>query len=158
MARGLEHLQAQPWKVERISLPHGFKFIFRLCARTKMDGCAATIAQFQMARDEVGVEVSEEDVADVKAQLLAVGNVLLNVALRVDDDRRRTRLVSNQIRRVGQASQVILFQNHEFSPDLPGCAGTEKLPSKAVTSSRLSLSTYPHAPAFCALLRIAVSS
>ena len=78
-----------------------------------MDGRAATIPQLQMAGEEVGVEVGQEDMADLKAELLSVGKVLLNVALRIDDDRRRTGLVSKQIRSVSQASQVVLFQNHK---------------------------------------------
>ena len=77
-----------------------------------MDGRAATVAQFQMAGDEVGVEVGEEDVADLKAKFLGVGQVLLDVALGVDDDGGRTGLVSEQIGGVGQAAQVVLFQNH----------------------------------------------
>ena len=77
-----------------------------------MDGRAATVAQFQMAGDEVGVEVGQEDVADLQAEFLGVGEVLLDVALRVDDDGGRAGLVSEQIGGVGQAAQVILFQNH----------------------------------------------
>ena len=80
-----------------------------------MDGCAATVAQFQMAGDEVGVEVSEEDVADLEAELFGVGEVLLDVALRVDDDRGRAGLVSDEIRSVGQAAQVVLLQNHTIT-------------------------------------------
>ena len=45
-----------------------------------MDGCAATVAQFQMAGDKVGVEMSEKDVADLQSQFLGVGQVLLNIA------------------------------------------------------------------------------
>jgi hypothetical protein len=65
-----------------------------------------------MAGDEVGVEVGEEDVADLKAKFLGVGQVLLDIALRVDDDGGRTGLVSEKIGGVGQAAQVLLFQNH----------------------------------------------
>jgi hypothetical protein len=84
-----------------------------------MDGRAATVAQLQMAGDEVGVKVGQEGMADLKAELLGVGQLLLNIALRIDDDSGRTGLVSKQIRRVGQASQVVLFQNHAFSIGLP---------------------------------------
>ncbi len=65
-----------------------------------------------MARHEVGVEMGEKDVADFEAEFLGVGQVLLNVALRVDDDRGRTRLVAQQIGGVSEAAQIILFQNH----------------------------------------------
>ena len=70
------------------------------------------VAQFQMAGDKVGVEMGEKDVADVEPQFLGVGQVLLNIALGVDDDRGRTGLVSQQIGGVGEAAQIVLFQNH----------------------------------------------
>ena len=154
VAGSFEDLEAQSRKVEHIAVLHCREGIFRLCAGTQMDGRAAAVAQLQMAGDEVGVEVGEKHVADMKAKLLGVAQVLLNVALRIDDDGSRTGLVSKQIRRMGEASQVVLFQNHVFSIGLP----TENTLSKPVTSSRLSLSTYPHAPACCALSRMAASS
>ena len=83
-----------------------------------MDGRAAAVAQFQMAGDEVGVEVGEEDVADLEAKFLGVGQVLLDVALRIDDDGGRTGLVPEQIGGVGQAAQVVLFQNHRSRQSL----------------------------------------
>src|SRR6266571_6151067 len=75
-----------------------------------------------MAGDKVGVKVSEENVADPEAKFLSVGQVLLDIALRVDDDGGRTGLVCDQIGGVGQATQVILFQNHKilyYSPAAP---------------------------------------
>jgi hypothetical protein len=39
-----------------------------------------------MAGDEVCVEVGQEYGTDVEAEFFGVGEVLLNVALRVDDD------------------------------------------------------------------------
>jgi hypothetical protein len=50
-----------------------------------MDGCALflskPIPQFQVSSDKVGVEMGEKDVTDLKAPLLGVGYVLLNIAL-----------------------------------------------------------------------------
>jgi hypothetical protein len=43
-------------------------------------------------------------VADQEAKFLGVGQVLLDVALRIDDDGGRTGLVSEQIRRRGPGS------------------------------------------------------
>ena len=51
-----------------------------------MNGGAATVAQFQMAGDEIGVEVGEKDVTDPEAKFVGVGQVLLDNALGVDDD------------------------------------------------------------------------
>ena len=105
-------MQAQSREVESIAVLHSDEGVFRLGAGAEMDGRAATVAQLQMAGDEVGVEVGEKDVADLEAKFFGVGQVLLDVALGVDDDGGRTGLVSEQIGGVGQAAQVVLFQNH----------------------------------------------
>jgi hypothetical protein len=93
-----------------------------------VNGRAATVAQFQMACDKVGVEVGEKDVADLEVQFLSVGQVLLNIALGIGDDRSRTGLVSQQIGRVGQAAQIVLFQNHSDFYSL-GSFGSERVQS-----------------------------
>jgi hypothetical protein len=49
--------------------------------------------------------VGEEDVADLEAKLLGIGQVLLGIALGVDDDGGRAGLISEQIRSVGKAVQ-----------------------------------------------------
>ena len=77
-----------------------------------MDGRAATVAEFQMAGHEIGVEVGEKYVPDLQAEGRGIGQVLLNIALRIDNDGGRAGLVSKQIRSVRQASQVILLQKH----------------------------------------------
>jgi Putative transposase len=51
--------------------------------------------------------------ANLKAEFLGIGQVLLNVALRIEDNGGRTGLVSEQIGCLGQTAQVILFQNHK---------------------------------------------
>src|SRR5579862_1166484 len=72
-----------------------------------------------MAGDEVRVKVGKEDVANLEAGFLRISQVLLNIALWVDDDGRCTGLVSEQIGSVSQAAQVVLFQNHRNRYSLP---------------------------------------
>jgi imidazole glycerol phosphate synthase subunit HisF len=64
--------------------------------------------------------------AYLEAKFFGVGEILLNVALGVDDDGRRTGLVSEQIRRVRETAQIVLFQNHGstlrfLAPHFAGC-------------------------------------
>jgi hypothetical protein len=66
-----------------------------------MDGRAAAVAKFQMAGNKVGVEMCQEHVANLKAEFFSVGEVLLNIALGIDDDGGGAGLVSEQIRSVG---------------------------------------------------------
>ena len=56
-----------------------------------------------MAGDEVGVEVRQEDVRDAQAVLRGEREVLIDVALRIDDGRECRLLVADEIRRVRQA-------------------------------------------------------
>ena len=44
------------------------------------------VAQLQVAGHEVCMEMAEEHVADFQAQFFGVGQVNLNIALRVNDD------------------------------------------------------------------------
>ena len=112
VAGGLEHLQTQSREAESIAVFHGDEGVFSLGAGTEMDGRAAAGAQLEVTGDEVGVEVGEKYVANLEPRFFGVGQVLLNVALRVNDDGGRTGLVCEQIGGVGQATQVVLFQNH----------------------------------------------
>ncbi len=125
MPRGLEHLQAKPREIKPIAVIHGDELVFRLCACAEVDCGAAGVAQLQVAGDEVGVEVAEEDVADLKTKPFGVGEILLDVALRIDDDGGLALLITEQIGGVCQASEVVLLQDHRslMSLALQACGG-----------------------------------
>jgi hypothetical protein len=61
----------------------------------KVDRGARLIAQLEMSRDEVGVKVGEDDVGDAKPVLLRGREVLIDVALRIDDRCRARLLVAD---------------------------------------------------------------
>ena len=103
-----------PWKLKRIAIVHGQEGVFRLGPRTKMDGRAALVAQLQMPGNKISMKMREKNVADVEAEFIGIGQVLLDVALRIDDDGGRTSLVSEQVRGVGQAAEIVLFQYHSL--------------------------------------------
>ena len=100
--------------------------VFGLSAGAKMDGGAAAVAQFQVASDEIRVEMREEDVADGEAVGSRIGQVLLNVPLGVDNDGGGGGLVGEEVGGMGKAAQVVLFQEH----------GCEKLLAKRLRRSR----------------------
>ena len=68
--------------------PIALKRVLGVGLGAEADGRAGAIAQFQMAGQEVGVQVGEEHVRDVQVLLARERQVLLDVALRVDDYRR----------------------------------------------------------------------
>ncbi len=84
-------------------------------------GARFLIAQLQMASHEVGVEVSEEDMADLEPQFFRVAQILLNIALGIDDDRGGAGFVAQQVGGVGEAAQIILFQDHAIFYSLAFC-------------------------------------
>src|SRR5439155_963894 len=88
-------------------------------ARAEMDGRALALAELEVARDEVGVEVRQEHVPDPKAEAAGVAHVLLDVALRIDDRRHPALLVGDEVGGVCEAAQVVLLENHPPRDDTP---------------------------------------
>jgi hypothetical protein len=70
---------------------------------------------------KIGMEVREEYMFDFEGVLGGKGNVLVRVALRVNDGGRACHLVSNQVGGVRQAWQIELFEDHLGSPSLVDC-------------------------------------
>src|SRR5215469_11825470 len=112
MAWRFEDLQAQARELERIAVFHRGEGVLGLRAGAESNRGTAAVAQLQMPGDEIGMEMREEDVADGEAELCGVGQVLLDIALRINDDRSSAGLVSDEIRCVREAAQVVLLQNH----------------------------------------------
>ena len=77
-----------------------------------MNSRAGAIAKFEMAREEVGVKVRQEDMTNRKSAGLRVFEILFDVALRIDDDSDAGLFVADEVRGVRQATQIVLFQQH----------------------------------------------
>jgi hypothetical protein len=58
------------------------------------------------------MKVAQENVANLQAQPFRIIQVLLNVALRVNDDGRRRVFIADEIGSMRKAAQIVLFQNH----------------------------------------------
>jgi hypothetical protein len=69
-----------------------------------------------MPGHKIGVEMSEEYVPDPESVFGGEGNVLIRVALRVNDGGRACSFVSDNVGGVRQARQVELFENHAAAP------------------------------------------
>ena len=78
-----------------------------------VDGGAAPGGQLFVAGDEIRVQVGLEDVTDADALLLRRLQVNLDIALRIDD--HRLAFGGQQVRGMGQASQVELLKVHGYS-------------------------------------------
>src|ERR1700675_3595711 len=71
-----------------------------------------------MAGDEVRVEMGEEDVTDLEPEPFCIGDILMYIALRIDDDGCAALFIAKQVRGMGEAAEVILFQDHGSSRSL----------------------------------------
>jgi hypothetical protein len=69
-----------------------------------------------MPRQEVRVEVSQNDVTDGVARRRCVVQILLDIPLRIDDGRLFGSFVRDQVRGVSQTAQVILLEKHGGAP------------------------------------------
>ena len=70
------------------------------------------LGELHVTGDEVGVEVGVEDTHDLETVLLGVGEVLLDVASRVDHDGLAGLLVADEVRRLREAVEVELREVH----------------------------------------------
>jgi len=99
VSRRLEHLEAhvRP-EVDRIPVFRRHELVLgrRTCA--EMDRRPHALAQLEVPGHEVGVEVGEEHVADRQPQTVRVRQILVHVALRIDD--RGFAAIANEVRRV----------------------------------------------------------
>ena len=116
MPGSFEHLQPQARKIKRVAVLHRHEGIFGFSLGAQVDSSAAPVAQFQMSGEEIGVKVSEKDVLDSEAGFLSVGQILLDVSLRIDDDPSRRSFIAEQIGGVRETAQVILFQDNRNPP------------------------------------------
>ena len=112
VAGGFEDLEAEAGEFEGVAVSHGDELVLGFGLGAEADVGSAAVAEFEMAGEEVGVEVGEEDVADVHAELVGVVDVLLDVSLGVDDDGGVAGFVGDGIGCVGEAAEVVLLEEH----------------------------------------------
>jgi hypothetical protein len=60
------------------------------------------------------MKVGQHDVGDPTSMGIGEGNVLIDVALRIDHGRHARLFISDQVRRVGETIEIELFQDHEL--------------------------------------------
>src|SRR3984957_16349995 len=112
VARRFENLQPQVRKLECVSIRHRRKGIFPPRRAAQINRCATAVTQLQMPGNKVGMEVCQEDVANLQTESLRVRHVLFDIALWIDNGRSCASLISQQVGGMGQATQIVLFQNH----------------------------------------------
>jgi len=112
MPRSLKNLETQSRKLERAAVLHQHELVLSLGPRPQPDIRSAAVAQLKVPGDEIGMKVRQKNVPDLHFQLCSIGEVLLNVPLRVDYDCRSAGFVGDQVGRMGKTAQIILLEEH----------------------------------------------
>ena len=97
MAGRLDGLQPHAPDLDAVPVVQRGERVLRSGGGPQVDRRAGAVAQLEMSRDEVGVQMREEHVRDSKAVLSGEGQVLIDVALRIDNGRRPGLLVADEV-------------------------------------------------------------
>src|SRR5690349_7564717 len=109
MAGSFQRLQANFDELNSFSIFQRRERVFRFGSGAEINFGADAITEFEMACDEIGVEVRQEDVLDVKFVLGGEREVLIDVSLGVDDGGLAGCFVADEVRGVGEAAEVELL-------------------------------------------------
>ena len=80
--------------------------------RPSLDRRAGAVPKLQVSRDEIRVKMREQDVANLQAVAVRFLEVHIDVPPRIDDGRRARLLVTDEIRRLREAAEIELFEDH----------------------------------------------
>jgi hypothetical protein len=109
----LEHVKAHArTELDRVSGCDPPRRVLGLAALAVNDLGADAVAQLEMAGDEVRMEVREDRVSDPQTVRGGIGQVLIDVTLGVDDSSHPAALVRHEVGRVGEATEVVLLEDH----------------------------------------------
>ena len=112
MAGRFERSHPHAAELDRLAVVERMEGVFRAGGGAEVDGRAGAIAQLQVAGQEVGMKVGEEDVRDPQPVVRGEGEVAVHVPLGVDHGRNSAGFVPDQVGRVREAIEVELLQDH----------------------------------------------
>src|SRR6516165_7660288 len=104
MSRRLQHDEPHGAEANHGAVRHRHKRVLRTRPRTEMDRGPCPVAELEVTRDEIRMEMRQEHVADPAPESIRIRQILVYVALRVDNRRQAAVLVSDQIRSVRQTT------------------------------------------------------
>ena len=99
-------------KLDDIAVRQRYALVLRLRGAPEINGRARALAQLKVTGDKVGVEVREKHMLDPHAVLRREVEINLDVPLWIDDGGDAARLVANQVRRMREALEIKLLENH----------------------------------------------
>ncbi len=112
MAGGLQDLQGDVAEFDPLAVGELADGVLGLGAVAVADPGAGAVGEFEVAGQEVGVEVGVDDADDGQAARHGVGEVLVDVPTGVDDHGLAGALVGDQVGGLGEAVEVELGEVH----------------------------------------------
>ena len=112
VARSFESLQANAAEFDSAAVAQRSKAVFGLGFGAEIDGGADAVAQFEMTGDEIGMEMREDDMLDLQMMLGGESNVLIDVALGIDNSGDGGLRIADEVGSVREARKIKLFENH----------------------------------------------
>src|SRR5687768_16063240 len=109
MPRRLQDLQPHLSELQDIALSKSSKVKIGLSLGAQTNRGADAVSELDVAREEISVKMGEENVVNVKVVLDGVVEVLIDIALRVDDNGSSGRLIGNEVRCMCKTAKIILF-------------------------------------------------
>ena len=95
--RGFQWLETCAADVDRVAVMERPEVVLRVRGGAQIDGGAGSIAELEMTRKEVGMEVRQEHVRDLQPMFQCEREIAVDVALRIDDGRDPCLLVAYQV-------------------------------------------------------------
>ena len=112
MSGGFHRLNSHITEFDHVAILQSGMLKLRAGSFTQTDAGSSLISQFDVACQEVGMEVSQEHILDRVSTGLRIGQILLNVSLRIHDSGDFCFLVRNHVRRMSQTAKIILLEEH----------------------------------------------
>src|SRR6185503_15655606 len=109
MSRGFEHLDPNGPEVAHRSIADRLELVFGNRLPPQADGGSGAVAQLEVTGDEVRMKVRQEHVGNSEVVIRRERQILIDVALRIDDDGGAALLVGNDVGGMRETVQIKLL-------------------------------------------------
>jgi hypothetical protein len=110
--RRFQGLQPHLPELQGVALSKSSEVKIRLSLGSQTNRGSNAVSQLDVARKKIGMKMGEEDIVNVKLVLGGVVEILIDIALRVNDNGGAARLIGDKVGGMRETTEVILFHPH----------------------------------------------
>ena len=118
MPRRRQHLERDITQTQQVAVAEGLDREVDAGALAVRDHSAGLGCELEVPAEEIGVDMRLDHALDAQAMSVGVVEVDLHIAPRIDDHGPARALVADEVRRLGQAVQVVLHEMHSVPAQL----------------------------------------